>query len=69
VSVEGPIVETAPAQLERDTRPLAHRYLGRELGDRYIEATGGSGARGGEIVVRMRPERWLSVDYKKQYSV
>jgi nitroimidazol reductase NimA-like FMN-containing flavoprotein (pyridoxamine 5'-phosphate oxidase superfamily) len=68
VSVEGPIVELAPAQLERDTRALAHRYLGRELGDRYIEATGGSGSRGGEIVVRMRPERWLTTDYAKQYA-
>jgi nitroimidazol reductase NimA-like FMN-containing flavoprotein (pyridoxamine 5'-phosphate oxidase superfamily) len=68
VSVEGPIVEIAPAQLERDTRALAHRYLGRELGDRYIEATGGAGNRGGEIVVRMRPERWLTTDYGKQYA-
>jgi nitroimidazol reductase NimA-like FMN-containing flavoprotein (pyridoxamine 5'-phosphate oxidase superfamily) len=68
VSVEGPIVEIAPAQLERDVRPLAHRYLGPELGDRYIEATGGSGSRDGEILVRMRPERWLTTDYAKQFS-
>lgn len=67
VSVEGPVVEIAPAQLERDLRPLAHRYLGRELGDRYIEATGGATGREGEIVVRMRPARWLTTDYGKQF--
>jgi len=68
VSVEGPIVSIAPSELERDERPLAHRYLGRELGDRYIEATGGAAGRAGNVVVRMRPERWLSVDYGKQFG-
>jgi len=67
VSVEGPITSIAPSQLERDERPLAHRYLGRELGERYLEATGGADARGDNVVVRMRPERWLTVDYGKQF--
>jgi hypothetical protein len=65
VSVEGPVVEVAPANRERDARPLARRYLGPELGDRYMEATEGSEE---SIVVRIRPERWLTVDYGKQYS-
>src|SRR5262250_2005504 len=39
VSVEGPVVAIEPADLERDRRPLAHRYLGAQRGDRYIEAT------------------------------
>ena len=68
VSVEGPIVGIAPTELARHERPLAHRYLGPEFGERYLEATGGADARGDNIVVRMRPERWLSVDYSKQYS-
>src|ERR671918_3040389 len=34
VSVEGPIVAIEVADLERDLRPLAHRYLGAEMGDR-----------------------------------
>ena len=68
VSVEGPIVSIAPSQLERDERPLAHRYLGREQGDRYLEATGGAAARAQNVVVRMRPERWLSTDYGKQFG-
>ena len=68
VSVEGPIVTIEAADLERDTRPIAHRYLGREFGDRYVEATGGAEERTASILVRMRPERWLSVDYSKQFA-
>jgi uncharacterized protein len=69
VSVEGPIVSIAPSELERDERPLAHRYLGREQGDRYIEATGGTAARAESLLVRVRPERWLSVDYSKEFGL
>ena len=39
VSVEGPVVAIEPADLERDRRPLAHRYYGAQRGDRYIEKT------------------------------
>ena len=39
VSVEGPIVDVAPAELEADRRPLAHRYFGPELGDAYVAST------------------------------
>ena len=68
VSVEGPVVALEDAELERHVRPLARRYLGRELGDRYVEATGRTEARGGSVLVRVRPERWLSVDYRKQFA-
>ena len=68
VSVEGPVVSIERSQLERDERPLAHRYLGRARGDGYIAATGGADARGDNVVVRMRPERWLSTDYGKQFG-
>ena len=68
VSVEGPITSIEPADVERHTRPLARRYLGRDLGDRYIEATGGAASRAESVVVRMRPERWLSTDYAKQFA-
>jgi nitroimidazol reductase NimA-like FMN-containing flavoprotein (pyridoxamine 5'-phosphate oxidase superfamily) len=68
VSVEGPIVSIEPADLERDVRPLAHRYLGRENGERYLAATGGEETRGDSVVVRMRPERWLTTDYGKQFG-
>jgi nitroimidazol reductase NimA-like FMN-containing flavoprotein (pyridoxamine 5'-phosphate oxidase superfamily) len=65
VSVEGPITAIVRSDLERDERPLARRYLGRELGDRYVESTGGAEARSGNIRVSLRPERWLSTDYAK----
>lgn len=61
VSVSGPVVSVQPADLERDRRPMAHRYFGKELGDLYV-----SGEPEGEnLVFTMRPERWLSVDYGK----
>jgi len=63
VSVEGPIVAIEPADLERDRRPLAHRYLGIRAGDRYIERTRAETVE--SVLVRMRPERWLTVDYGK----
>ncbi len=63
VTVEGPIIAIEAADLERDRRPLAHRYLGVAVGDRYIESTR---ADVGNVLVRMRPERWLTVDYAKQ---
>ena len=63
VSVEGPVVAIEPADVERDRRPLAHRYLGTQRGDRYIEETRGENA--GNVLVRMLPQRWLTVDYAK----
>jgi nitroimidazol reductase NimA-like FMN-containing flavoprotein (pyridoxamine 5'-phosphate oxidase superfamily) len=63
VSVEGPIVAIEPANLERDRRPLAHRYFGVQAGDQYIERTRAETVE--NVLVRMRPERWLTVDYGK----
>ncbi len=64
VSVEGPITSIDKPDLERDERPMAHRYLGQEFGDGYIEATRGDGD-ADNILVKMRPERWLTIDYAK----
>ena len=63
VSVEGPIVAIEQANLERDRRPLAHRYFGVRAGDQYIERTRAETVE--NVLVRMRPERWLTVDYGK----
>jgi PPOX class probable F420-dependent enzyme len=65
VSVEGPVTFVGPADRERDVRPLAHRYLGPELGERYLEATAGAEE---SVLVRIRPERWLTVDYAKEFG-
>jgi len=64
VSVEGPITSIDKPDLERDERPMAHRYLGQEFGDGYIETTRGDGD-ADNILVKMRPERWLTIDYAK----
>jgi nitroimidazol reductase NimA-like FMN-containing flavoprotein (pyridoxamine 5'-phosphate oxidase superfamily) len=66
VSVEGPIVATEAADIERDLRPLARRYLGREGGDRYVEETRNLPTHIDNVLVRMRPERWLTTDYSKE---
>jgi PPOX class probable F420-dependent enzyme len=66
VSVEGPIIATEAADLERDLRPLAHRYLGAAMGDRYIENTRDAHEQAENVLIRMRPERWLTVDYAKE---
>jgi len=66
VSVEGPIVAIEPSDVERDERPMAHRYLGQADGDRYIESAIGDREPDDMILVRMRPERWLTVDYSKE---
>jgi nitroimidazol reductase NimA-like FMN-containing flavoprotein (pyridoxamine 5'-phosphate oxidase superfamily) len=67
VTVEGPVVAIEPAVMARDERPMAHRYLGQEMGEAYLAATGGEDARGDNVLVRLRPERWLTVDYSKGF--
>lgn len=66
VSVEGPVVAFAAADVERDLRPLARRYLGAEAGDAYIAATREQHA--DDMLIRMRPERWLTADFGKAGS-
>ena len=64
VTVEGPVVALEHPVDEEERRSLAHRYLGSELGEAYIAATAGVVA--GEVVVSIRPERWLSADFARQ---
>ena len=65
VSVEGPISIDA-ADTDRDTRHLAHRYLGIERGDAYITAMRDFMEQSEPILVRIRPERWLTFDASKE---
>jgi PPOX class probable F420-dependent enzyme len=66
VSVEGPIASMEAADIERDLRALARRYLGQAGGDRYVEETRNLPSHADNVLVRMRPERWLSADYSKE---
>jgi nitroimidazol reductase NimA-like FMN-containing flavoprotein (pyridoxamine 5'-phosphate oxidase superfamily) len=68
VSVEGPVIAVEPSEVERDARPLAHRYLGPEMGDQYLALTGGAETRQENVLVGIRPERWLAVDFAKQFN-
>jgi nitroimidazol reductase NimA-like FMN-containing flavoprotein (pyridoxamine 5'-phosphate oxidase superfamily) len=61
VSVEGPIVAREAADRERDIRPMAIRYLGEKQGNAYTDASSGEG----NVLVKMQPEKWLTVDYSK----
>jgi nitroimidazol reductase NimA-like FMN-containing flavoprotein (pyridoxamine 5'-phosphate oxidase superfamily) len=65
VTIEGPVVSIESADLERDVRPMAHRYLGREGGDRYTEKEAEPSI-DDTILVKVRPERWLSADYRDE---
>jgi len=60
VSIEGPVVGIEPSDREKHSRPMARRYLGEKLGDQYAESSESGG-----VVVRVRPEQWLAVDYGK----
>jgi len=62
VSVEGP-VEVLDAEVERDQREMAIRYLGEKLGGRYLTATAKD--RTNEVLVLLRPKRWWSVDFSR----
>jgi PPOX class probable F420-dependent enzyme len=62
VTVEGPveIEELDPA----DRLAMARRYLGAEGGDQYVASN--PDAAGENVMIRMHPEHWLTIDYGKQ---
>ncbi|MCH5675813.1 pyridoxamine 5'-phosphate oxidase family protein [Streptomyces gilvus] len=59
VSVEGPVIETAPGTIER-LREMSARYLPAEKVDAYVDFAWKN--HGEQVFLRMRPERWLSSD-------
>ena len=62
VSVEGPVVIE---ELDLDDRlAMTRRDLGPERGDHYV--AGNPDPAGENVMIRMTPEHWLSVDYGKQ---
>jgi hypothetical protein len=64
-TIEGPVTLAKP-DFERDMRAVAIRYLGPAGGEAYLKSTGATGR--GSVLVRIRPERWLTVDYEKQFG-
>lgn len=61
VTIQGPVVSAAPADIARDLKPVVRKYLGAEVGNAYVDNTRPNGTN--EIVVRIRPERWYSRDF------
>ncbi|MEU5716071.1 pyridoxamine 5'-phosphate oxidase family protein [Streptomyces sp. NPDC020403] len=59
VSVEGPVVATLPATREQLVE-ISARYLPAEKVDGYVEFAWAN--HGEQVVIHMRPERWLSSD-------
>jgi nitroimidazol reductase NimA-like FMN-containing flavoprotein (pyridoxamine 5'-phosphate oxidase superfamily) len=62
VSVEGPVIAQECSDTELHSRPLVQRYLGVAQGDAYVASTA---EQANSLLIRMRPERWLTVDYGK----
>jgi PPOX class probable F420-dependent enzyme len=67
VSVEGPVTSIEPVRDTEAVRALSRRYLGAKGGDAYVAATWQGYERDPNVLVRIRPERWLTVDYRKAY--
>lgn len=62
VTVEGPIeIDELGSDSKAAVEPMAIRYLGEEMGRGY--AAGDTAT--DEIRIRIRPQRWFSVDYAK----
>ncbi|MFD5855013.1 pyridoxamine 5'-phosphate oxidase family protein [Streptomyces chartreusis] len=59
VSVEGPVINTVPATLEQ-LREISARYLPAEKVDGYVDFAWKN--HGEQVVVHVRPERWVSSD-------
>jgi len=63
VTVEGSVeIDALGDDAEAAVLPMATRYLGEEMGRGY--AAGAINA--DEVRIRLRPERWFSVDYAKR---
>lgn len=60
VSVEGTVSDIRPGTGD-DTLAMAVRYLGDEMGKGYAAAN----AENNSVLVSIRPDRWLTVDYAK----
>jgi nitroimidazol reductase NimA-like FMN-containing flavoprotein (pyridoxamine 5'-phosphate oxidase superfamily) len=61
VSVEGRVAEIRATNDRRESLRMAERYLGPELGARYVEANSSEGS----LRISVEPTRWLTVDYGK----
>ncbi|GAB3478134.1 hypothetical protein FB471_5510 [Amycolatopsis cihanbeyliensis] len=59
VTAEGPVVAFEEGPSFERTAAIAARYLPREQAERFVSQIPSEG----QVIVRMRPEKWLSTDY------
>ncbi|MGW7204853.1 pyridoxamine 5'-phosphate oxidase family protein [Streptomyces sp. NPDC054837] len=59
VSVEGPVLDTTPATIEL-LREISARYLPPEKVEGYVDFAWKN--HGEQVIIRLRPERWVSSD-------
>ena len=64
VTVEGPVTVEPAVDFARDIRAMALRYLGERFGAAYL-ATNYPDGTSGEVLVRLRPDRWSTADFRK----
>ena len=60
VTAEGDVTGIAPAE-DAQVRELAVRFLGQQAGGQFAEQN----LTPTSVVIRMRPQRWLSTDYSR----
>jgi PPOX class probable F420-dependent enzyme len=60
VTAEGDVTGIGPAD-DTQVREIAVRYLGEEAGGQFTDEN----LTPTSVVIRMRPQRWLSTDYSK----
>ena len=63
VTVEGPVANVRPYDIDTDLLAMATRYLGKYGGAAYAA---GADPNGNGVLVSMTPEHWLSTDYSKR---
>ncbi|BBZ16616.1 hypothetical protein MGAD_09510 [Mycolicibacterium gadium] len=65
VTAEGSVTSIETAD-DATMRAIAVRYLGEEGGNAFTESFARENPDAESLLFRMRPERWLSVDYSKE---
>ena len=65
VAIEGPVTIQSEFDEKREIDAVAYRYLGRELGERYLRAVADDPASEENVLVVIRPEHWVSGDFTK----
>ena len=61
VTAEGDVTDIGPAA-DAEARQIAVRYLGGEAGNQFTDAN----LTPSSVLIRMRPQRWLSFDYSDE---